>query len=324
MSTETNAPPREMSLMELAERFPDDDSARAWFEEVRWGGVPYCPHCGSDKAKPTVHRSMTHRCGEKGCRKRFSVKVGTPMQSSRLSYKKWAWAIYLLSSEKAINAAELGRSLGIPHATAWRFAHKIREAWDLGELPGFTGEVEVDETYIGGKQRNMHAARRKQLGSGTDGKFPVLGVMERDTGRVVAAPADSVNLLVLKRFVEGHTAEEALVYADDNPSYNGVRRRLETVAHSRGEYVRGDVSTNSIESFWALVKRAYHTHYWWSRRHLHRYINERCWRHNHRHLGTLDRMAEVVRCMAGKRLTYADLAAKPSPLVPSQGVLDLR
>ena len=256
---------------------------------------------------------MTHRCGEKVCRKRFSVRVGTAMQGSHLDYQTWATAILLMAEfPKGVSSVFLGKSLGIPQSTAWSLAHRIRQAWHELEPPKFRGEVEVDETYVGGKYANMHKERRETKPE----KFVVVGAIERETGQVYAKPIESATLEELVPFVHQVTEPGTKVYTDEAPSYNAVRRPLETVAHARREWARSDATTNRIESVWRILKDRYRTHHWWSRKHLHRYVDEVTWRLNHRSLGTLDRMAAVVRGMVGKRLTYAELTNAPEEASP--------
>ncbi|MXV80965.1 MAG: IS1595 family transposase [Chloroflexi bacterium] len=320
MTTETEAQPEALTLIELFRRFPDNETARAWFEEKRWGGVPYCPHCGSEKVSTCTHKSMTHRCGEKECRKRFSVRVGTSMQGTHLDYQTWAVGIFLLAEfPKGVSSVYLGKALGIPQSTAWSLGHRIRAAWHEFEPPKFQGAVEVDETYVGGKYANMHKERRQSKPQ----KFVVVGAIERETGQVYARPVNSATMEELVPFVHQVTEPGTKVYTDEAPSYNAVRRPIETVAHARREWARGDATTNRIESVWRVLKDRYRTHHWWSRKHLHRYVDEVTWRLNHRSLGTLDRMAAVVRGMVGKRLPYSELIGKPKHAIPSQGALDL-
>ena len=180
-----------ISLVKLHRMFPDDDAARAWLEKQIWPQGPYCPHCGSFNVQAGIkHRTMTHRCRDCPNRPQFSLKTGTIMQASNLGYQTWAIAIYLLTTNlKGIATMKLHRDLEISYKSAWHLAHRLRKAFESGEAPVFQGPVEADEAYFGGKRRNMHKAKRKELaeaGRGTVGKTAVVGVKDRATNAVVA------------------------------------------------------------------------------------------------------------------------------------------
>ncbi len=300
-----------LSIIELFAMFPDDDAAESWFEAVRWPNKRFCPDCGSVRyAVVTSRKPMPYRC--KDCRSYFSVRKGTVMQSSKIGYQKWVIAIYMMATNlKGTSSMKLHRDLDIRQATAWHMMQRIREAFAVGVNLPMPGPVEVDETYVGGKAKNMHAARRREVitGRGTVGKVAVVGVKDRSTGRVDAAPVSRTNAETLQGFVRKHTALGARVFTDDARAYTGLLNH-ETVRHSVGEYVNGTTHTNGIESFWSMFKRGYHgTYHRLSPKHLARYVNEFAGRHNIRALDTVDQMAAVTLGMVGRRLTYADLVA---------------
>ena len=305
---------RGISLVEIMRMFPDDATAEAWFAEMRWPHGPACPHCGSinvlDGAK---HATMAYRCREKGCRKRFSLKTGTVMEASNIGYQKWAIAIYLsLTSLKSVSSMTLHRDLGITQKSAWHMAHRLRRSFAANGGP-FTGPVEVDETYMGGKRKKMSNAKRRELagtGRGAVGKPAVVGMRDRATNQVRAKVVESTDKPTLQGFVVENTDLAATVYSDDASAYTGLPRDHETVKHSVSEYVRGKAHTNGIESFWAMLERAHKgTFHKFSPKHLDRYVQEFSGKHNIRDADTPDQMRSLVERMDGKRLKYRELNA---------------
>jgi len=296
-----------LSLVDVMGLFPDDAAAEAWIAGVRWPDGPRCPHCDSDNVQSGAAHKMPYRCRK--CRKRFSVRTGTVMADSKLGYQVWALAAYLMTTElKGRSSMKLHRDLGVTQKTAWHLAHRIRETWDT--LPiRFEGPVEVDETYIGGRERNKHAHKKANLGRGPVGKTAVVGAKDRATNEVSAEVIDHTDAVTLQGFVSDHTADGAKVYTDEAKAYQGIPNH-ETVRHSVSEYVNGKAHTNGVESFWAMLKRGYHgTYHQMSPKHLQRYVNEFAGRHNIRELNTIDQMRLVVAGMIGRRLRFRELIA---------------
>ena len=300
-----------ISLKKLMRMFPDDEAARRWIEAQIWPDGPYCPHCGSTNVQtPIKHKTMTHRCRDCPKRPQFSLKTGTVMQGTKLPYRDWAIAIYLLATNlKGVSSMKLHRDLEITQKSAWHLSHRLRKAFESGN-PLFRGPVEADETYIGGK-RNMPKSKRAALtGRGAVGKAIVVGTKDRETNKVAARAVENTEGATLKGFVAEHTAPGAKVFTDEASGYQGMDFDHEAVNHSAGEYVRGMAHTNGIESFWSMLKRGYQgTFHHFSEKHLDRYVSEFAGRHNVREADTADQMAVIARDMVGKRLRYRDLVA---------------
>lgn len=295
-----------ITLAQLIRTYPDNASAEKAFVARRWPNGIACPHCGdTDIQERTTHPEMPYRC--RGCKKFFSVKTGTVMQGSKIGYQGWLIAMYsMLTNLKGTSSMKLHRDLGITQKSAWHLAHRIREAWADKQAP-FAGPVEVDETFVGGRESNKHGSKRIKGASGTVGKVAVAGVKDRATGRVVAQPVARTNKETLQEFVQDNTADGAEIYTDDAKAYDGLPNHA-TVKHSIRQYVDGKVHTNGIESFWSMFKRGHKgTYHKMSRKHLRRYVNEFAGRHNRRPLDTEDQMGALVCGMDGKRLRYADL-----------------
>ena len=299
-----------ISLAELFRTFPDDAAAERWFVEKRWPNGICCHYCGSISVQTGAkHQTMPFRC--RGCRKRFSVRTGTVMQSSKLGYQTWAVAIYLLATSlKGVSSMKLHRDLNITQKSAWHLSHRLREMWQDRDGGPFAGPVEADETFVGGKAKNMHRAQRERLtGRGGSDKTAVAGVRDRATKRVRATVVERVDGPTLKGFVAEHAAEGATVYTDEAAAYTGLANR-QVVAHGVGEYVNGQAHVNGMESFWSMLKRGYvGTYHRMSPEHLWRYVCEFEGRHNNRDRNTADQMSAMVRGAEGKRLRYVDLIA---------------
>ena len=303
-----------MTIVQLMDMFPTEESATEWFESVVWPDGRHCPKCGSTRTREASHKKMPYWCSD--CRSYFSVKTNTAMQASKIPMRKWAIAIYLcLTSLKSVSSMKLQRDIGVSQPTAWFMLHRIREAWGgEGEGP-FDGPIEVDETYFGGKRRNMSNAQRRELakegaGRGAVGKVAVVGAKCRTSNQVRAEVVEATDKGTLHDFVKDSAEPGATVFTDDATAYGGIPFDHETVKHSVNEYVDGMAHTNGIESFWSMLKRAHKgTFHKISPKHLQRYISEFAGKHNVRQSGTLAQMRDTVARLVGRNLLYRDLIA---------------
>ena len=307
--------------MQAAEMFADETKAEEWFISMRWPDGVKCPVCESHNVQVRKSRKpQPFRC--RHCRKDFSVRTHSIMHGSPLPLSVWGMAIYQLTTNlRGVSSMKLHRDLGITQKTAWHLAHRIRRAWAVGAAGGkvqFIGPVEVDETFIGGRERNKHRSKRIRRSAdevgrfyeSDDGKTIVAGVKDRRTNRISAAVVPNTGRVTLHGFVTARTDRNAMVYSDDLGSYRSLPRRHESVRHKVGEYVRGQAHTNGIESFWAVLKRGYKgTYYQMSEKHLNRYVAEFAGRHNSRSVDTEVQMGRIVRGMHRRHLSYARLIA---------------
>ena len=301
-----------ISVIQLWEMFPDEASAVKWFEAQIWpDGERCCGHCGGLQTREVKGgKPMPYWCSD--CRSYFSCRTGTVMAQSRIPVQKRVFSIYLcVTNLKGVSSMKLHRDLGVTQKTAWFMFHRLPEAWKQEMAGKFDGPIEVDETYMGGKEGNKHASKKLRQGRGTVGKAPVVGAKDRDTKQVRTQVVESVNRETLRNFLSRVGDRGFSLYTDDASVYNGmVDVEHESVKHSVGEYVRGQAHTNGIESFWSMLKRGYYgTYHKMSVKHLHRYVNEFTGRHNIRGLDTIDQMADVVAGMIVKRLKYERLIA---------------
>lgn len=302
-----------ISLKKIFQMFPDDTTAEEWIIKVRWPEGVTCPYCGSTKIKDGAgHPKMRFRCrggNGKRCYKFFSYRTKTLMEGSKLGPQTWVLATYLLSTGiKGTSSMKLHRDLDISYKAAWFLSHRIRESWEKGNGL-FSGPIEVDEAYMGGKNANKHASKKIENANGTIGKTAVVGIKDRDTNHVQAQVVEHTNQETLQAFVNARKEPGTKVYTDEHGGYIGLDNH-ESVKHSVSEYVNGQAHTNGIESFWAMLKRGYHgTYHHMSEKHLGRYINEFAGRHNVRPLDTLEQMKALTAGIVGKRLRYSELVA---------------
>jgi transposase-like protein len=305
------------TLQEAVVYFSDQDQALEYIVQKRWPDGVKCPHCGCDRVGFLSTRRKW-KCKNPECRKQFSVKVGTIMEDSPLGLDKWLVAIWLIVNAKnGISSCELGRAIGVTQKSAWFLNHRIRLAMQTGTFEKLSGEVEADETYIGGKARNMHADKKREKikGTGTSGKTIVLGAMQRGPKgetKVKAKVIKSTDRETLKREVEEAVEKGATLYTDAHSGYDLLNADyVRLVIDHAVKYVDGRITTNGIENFWTLLKRCLKgTYIAVEPFHLFRYLDEQNFRYNERQGSDQERFLKALEQLDERRMTYKQLTGK--------------
>ena len=300
-----------ISTFQLFEMFPDVETARVYLESRLWPKGPRCPVCGSGE-RITVRKAGFYRCN--ACREDFTVRTGTIFERSHVPLHKWVYAMYLVvTARKGISSMQLAKEIGVTQKTAWFVLGRLREACK-GKMEKLRGIIEIDETFVGGLEGNKHQHKKLREGRGSVGKEAVFGMREKD-GRTIAMHVGAVDIATIHQVIMRNVEAGSTIHSDQAGAYNGLGGLLfthERVNHSAGEFARDDVSTNSIESVWAVLKRGVHgVFHHVSPKHLDRYVQEFSFRLNEGNVRhhTLTRLDSFVDATAGKRLTYKALIA---------------
>jgi transposase-like protein len=299
------------SILEFQKHFDTDAKCREFLAQQRWGSEPCCPFCGSIKVK-RIKDGKRFQCNEKECRKQFSVTVGTIYENTKISLTKWFLATYIISvHSKGISSLQLASFVGVTQKTAWFLNHRIREMLTAKAPELLDGIVEVDETYVGGKESNKHASKRTVRG-GTSGKAMVLGAVQRN-GEVRTKHIDATNIENINEALNEFVAPDSTMVTDEHHAYNKVHKTFthKKVSHKAKEYVRYEtdliVHTNTIEGFWNILKKQINgIHHSVSPKHLQRYCNESAFRYNRKKVAQDERFEQAISNCEG-RLQYNDL-----------------
>jgi transposase-like protein len=302
------------SLRDAIVHFDDAENCRQFMMALRWpDGMVKCPRCDSEKVF-YIEKERVWKCYGKHDRPKFSLKTGTIFEDSPIALPKWlptAWLV--INCKNGISSCEIARDLKVTQKTAWFMLHRVRLAMQSGTFNKLGGEVEVDETFIGGKARNMHKAKRaeKIQGRGAQGKEIVFGMVERG-GHVRVAHVEKRKKKELQSEIREHVEAGAAIFSDELLSYDGLESDYQhAVINHAVEYVNGNIHTNTMENFWSLLKRGLHgTYISVEPFHLFRYLDEQAFRYNNREATDAERFVMVMKQIVGKRLTYDELTGK--------------
>ena len=304
------------SLPQLLDFFKEENTCIEYYEQIRWDGNPVCPHCDSERVYKT---NRGYKCANPECYKKFTVKVGTIFENSKISFRIWFASIWLATShKKGISSVQLALDLGLTQKTAWFVLHRIREMLK-DKAPQMLGEnnmVEVDEAYIGGKESNKHINKKRSYydkaltneGKPFTLKKTVVGIIERN-GNVVLKHVPNAELRNMGAFISKHVPHGSTIYSDEAPVYSHLKRYYthDSVKHALNIYVEGNVHTNTIENFWSVLKRGlYGIYHQVSEKHLERYLDEFSARFNTRSLTSNERFVKFL-CDSESVLSYKKL-----------------
>ncbi len=294
--------------------FSDYQNCHDFMTAVRWPEGVTCPQCGSKKVK-YLEKAKLWKCYSKHPKPKFSLKTGTVFEGSPIGLDKWLPVMWMLvNCKNGVSSHEIARSLGVTQKTAWFMLHRGRLALQETGLPLLSGEVEADESFIGGKARNMHADKRREkiTGTGVAGKTVVMGLLERKTGKVRTNVVPNRRKPHVQGEVRKHVAPGSAVYTDELMSYEGLASDYEhQVINHAEQYADGVVHTNSLENFWSLLKRGLGgTYVSVEPFHLFRYLDEQSWRYNNRKATDGERFALAMAGTIGKRVMYKELTGQ--------------